>query len=342
MNMGDYDELAARSFDEPYDAELRESMLVCADALGQANDPRGPLITMEHALLDAEPRRAFELRRAMHQHVLDHGASLLGAVASLLSFKRALELEWRSGRIYGVTIDTRYLSPKAGISPAELVKVFVKVPATSHLRRLRVRVRKPEHVAGVVTMLGKRKHPRPLEELEIGGRVWPSQIAEEYEPTAAREKLREKYPNLYFLALEDSIVPLPIAAKRKPKQQLADVLLVDPPTTVAPRVMLGRALCAHDPDLREAALQRIAGIGQPAVVFARVMRILMQPRVVTPQLPIVAALRALGPGRDTMTALARVSSRVAQYDVETRRAAGAAAAELRAGLVRGVESTRGS
>jgi len=339
MMIGDYDELAARSFDEPYDPELRDAMLVCADALVQANDPRGPLITMEHALEDAEPRRALELRRAMHEHVIEHGAMLLGAVASLMSFKRALSLEWRAGRLYGVLIDARYIVPKAKIAPGELVKLVLKSPAARTLRRLRVRIRRPSHVVDVIAMLAKRKRPLPLEELEVGARVWPRQIDQQQGRSytvAPAYKLLEKYPNLYYLAVHDVILPLPIGdATEQPEQHIPEVLLVDPPTSLAPRVMLGRALTSLSPELRAAAFQRITGIGPAARVFSRVMNVLLQPGVSEPQLPIVAGMRALGPARETLSMLAKVASRVGQYDVATRRAAGAAAAVVRAALTPG-------
>src|SRR5262249_6070483 len=161
----DYNALALRAFDEPADDELREALRVCADALEQAGDPRGPLITMEHALVGAPLRRtgraasgaapggdAVALRRAIHEHGGAHGETLLGTVASLLSYKRAVALEWRAGRIFGATIDTRYLAPKAHISPADIVKVFLRGPGATYLRRLRIRVRSRTQVAAVVEM----------------------------------------------------------------------------------------------------------------------------------------------------------------------------------------------
>jgi hypothetical protein len=81
--------------------------------------------------------------------------------------------------------------------------------------------------------------------------------------------------------------------------------------------------------MRDAALQRITAFGPKAQVFGRVLGVLLQPRVTLPQLPIIAALRALGPSREHSLLLAKISSRTQQYDVLVRKAAGAAAAALR-------------
>ncbi|MEO8705228.1 MAG: hypothetical protein ABI867_34615 [Kofleriaceae bacterium] len=320
MVMGDYEQLAARAFDEPFDTDVRDSMLVCADALGQVNDPRGPLITMEHALRDAEPRRAVELRRAIQAHVLEHAPALLGGVASLMTFKRALSLEWRAGRIFGASIDARYLPQKAGISAAELVQVFIKAPAARSLRRLRVRLRCPAE--SIVAMLTKCKQPLPLEELELGRRVWPTQITS---GNGNRDHtLLEKYPNLYYLGIDDELHQLPLA-------KIPDVLLVDPPVAVQPRVLLGRALTAFDAKLRAAAFQRVVALGVSASVYTRVLTVLAQPGVCAPQHELVDALAALGPTRENLYTLAKLSSRP-RYADEVRSAAGSACTRLRAAL----------
>ena len=52
MALTDYEELSARSFEELHDPELRAAVQVCADALAQIDDPRGPLISLEYALYD--------------------------------------------------------------------------------------------------------------------------------------------------------------------------------------------------------------------------------------------------------------------------------------------------
>jgi hypothetical protein len=111
------------------------------------------------------------------------------------------------------------------------------------------------------------------------------------------------------------------------------VLLADSPTTVIGRRIIGRAVCNMTVELRTAALQRITALGPQACVFARVMTVLLQPRVAgNSQLQLVAAMQALGPSRTRMLVLAKVSSRM-QYDADVRSAAGKAAEAFRPALM---------
>jgi hypothetical protein len=295
---GDYARLARRAFDDPYDPELAESLLVCADALGQAGDPRGALITMEYALRDADRRRALELRRAIHEHVVEHQATLIGDEAAWLLESRLLALEWRAGMIYGASLDLRHVTTSKA---SEAVTAVLTLPTS--LRRLRVRIRKEGHVEPIVGLL------RPavsLQELEIGQRVWPERI------TARSSLLLATHPNLYFLALGDQIHALPVEEADGTDPQVA-------------WVMLGRALTSSDPDQRAAAYARVAALGVAAATYERVLGILLQPRVTTDQRAIADALGALGT-RTAVTILSKVASRGSQYDRETRSAAGKAVA----------------
>lgn len=205
----DYGQLAARAFDEPYDAELRDALLVCADQLGQAGDPRGALITMEQAMLAADGRRKHELRRGMHAHVVEHGASLVGAMTSMMQFKRALAFEWRAGQMFAIHLDTRHLAKKAMMSPAELLKLALKMPAAHTVRRLVVRVAGPQECDEIEAALAKRKHPLLLEWIQIGTRPVPTQLAQMGDFGQRLPKLLGKYPYLGVFATRDQIVAIP-------------------------------------------------------------------------------------------------------------------------------------
>jgi hypothetical protein len=325
MALTDYEELSARSFDEHHDPELRAAVQVCADALAQIDDPRGPLISFEYALADAKDRRrAIELRRAMHAHAKAHAKELFGeGAAPMLAQDRALGCEWRSGMLYGLYIDARHVPARAKLTAGQLVNIVIKAPVARHLRRLRVRVRSEGDVSNVIDMLAKQKRRLPLEELEVGRQVWPSGHQNSQPPRFS--ELVDSYPNLYYFAFRDAIIPLCATNK----VSVADLLLADEPTSAAPRRFLGRALTSGDEKLRAAALQRIAALGPTAGVFSRVLGILLMPRVTEPQIPIIEALRALGPSREHHLLLSKISSRTEQYDELVRKAAGAAAAALR-------------
>jgi hypothetical protein len=339
MALTDYDELAARSFDEPHDAELRAAVLVCADALTEIDDPRGPLITMEHALHDADPRRALELRRAMHEYAMGEGAGLLAGAAQLMQAGRTLALEWRSGKLYGVTIDARYVPQKSkravGEAVGELVARVLYAPAAADLRRLRVRVRQPEDFESISRSLVSLERKPPLEELVVYTSAWPQRM------TPTQQNFLTSYPHLYYVVELDRTLSLPPSAEYslRPERHVPDVLICDPPTSRPARTFLGRALSHADRDLRIAALQRVAAIGPAAKVFENLLCTLLQPGIAgpsiggsttsEPHLPIVSALRALGPSQIASQVLSKVASRPEYYDAETRRAAGTAASAVR-------------
>src|SRR5262245_36955294 len=73
----EYHQLAARAFDEPYAGELRQRLVVCADALQAAGDPLGTLIALGDALHDATGARASDLRQAIDHHARAHYAAEL-------------------------------------------------------------------------------------------------------------------------------------------------------------------------------------------------------------------------------------------------------------------------
>lgn len=324
MALPDYELLAARSFEEPHDAELRAAVLVCADALGQIDDPRGALITMEYALRDADGKRAVELRKAMHELAAGEGAGLLAGAASLMYAGRTLALEWRSGKLFGITIDARYLPKKSKQTAGELVRIALGAPAASDLRRLSVRVRSEDDTRSIFQMLDSLDRRPPLEELSSYTSVWPQRM--EIMPAALR---LDRYPRLYYLVRETRAISLPPSgdATRDVLRDIPEVLRCDPPTSQPARTFLGRALTHANVELRNAALERIQRLGPEAKVFERVLCTMLQPGLATstgsaPLLPIVHALRAIGPSRATRRMLDKVASRPEYYDAETRSAAG--------------------
>src|SRR5262249_26621351 len=214
-----YEALAVRAFDQPYDAELRAALRVCGDALEQAGDPRGHLIALEHALLDERsPRRARELRRAIEEHAFGPGAALLGPLASPATYREEVALEWRAGRIYGATVDARYLGRRGAsigqsIGPVGLVELVLQAPAARDLRRLRVRTSgggQGERRG----MLRKRRPRPPLEEIELNGGVRPQWTY----PLDRWGSVLEQFPGLYLLSVHGVIRRLPpTAGDRRPE-----------------------------------------------------------------------------------------------------------------------------
>jgi hypothetical protein len=328
MALADYELLAARSFEEPYDADLRASVLVCADALSQEGDPRGPLIAMEHALRDADHARAIELRKAMHEHAATEASALLGSAASLMSAHRTLELDWRSGKLYGMTVDARYRPGASKVSVGAFVKQAIGAPAAADLRRLRVRIRTAEERRSIVDMLAAYHRPPPLEELVLYTTVWPQRMLR-----TPQLVLQERYPHLYYVVYETRTQSLPPRGMllHDPADYLPDVAQCDPPVTPSARAFLGRCLTNGHRELRLAALARIQQLGPQAKVYEQVLSTLLQPGVATdptessaPLLPIALALVAVRPSRATRRMLDRIASRPESYDAAVRSVAGKA------------------
>lgn len=341
MALADYEQLAARSFDEPHDRELRAAVLVCADALSQEGDPRGPLIVMEHALRDADHRRAVELRRAIHEYAAGEGAALLGAAAPLMHARRTLALDWRSGRLFGMTIDARYLPRTSKISPGELVRRALLAPAASYLRRLRVRVRDQEDSRSISEMLRLHPRPPPLEELELYIDAWPRRMV-----STSTTFLQDALPHLYFAVSEHATLSLAPEGvlHRNPATEidryLPELASCAAPTTSQPaRTFLGRCVTHGNPELRVAALERVAQLGPRAQVFEHALCTLLQPGIAGPPVggnttsaphpPLVRALVAIRPSRRGVEVLAKIASRPEVYDAETRKLAGSAVAMFR-------------
>ncbi len=336
MALADYELLAARSFEEPHDRDLRASVLVCADALSQEGDPRGPLIAMEHALHDADHKRTVLLRKAMHEHASTEGSALLGSAASLMFAGRTLTLDWRSGRIYGMSVDARYLPRKSKTSTGDLVRQALGAPAAADLRRLRVRVRSAEEVRSIVDMLALHKRPPPLEELVLyTTSVWPQRMT-----IIVQALLQERLPHLYYVVHEARMLSLPPrgVVHQHLERYLREIEGCDPPTTPVARAFLGRCLTSAHQELRLTALTRVKQLGPEAKVFEHVLCVLLQPRIVTlrkddldpalttsaPVWLTVEALIATKPSRWARAQLEALASRPEVYDAKVRSIAGKA------------------
>lgn len=332
MDPLEYDAVARRAFDEPYSHELRDTLRVYGDALEQAGDPRGPLIALELAALDAEPEDgAPRLRRAMRAYTRERRAELLGPVEPPGLFDLGLRLEWRAGRIYDAAVNARHLAKKSGLAPAEIVDRFLRAPAAHDLRRLRVRVAEESQCGEILAMLRRREPRPPLEEIELGIYVRPGRSA----PSVPTENTLAAYPNLYYLSdtgqLRDLSRSAGAIAGSAPERRADEVARIAPPTEPEARGQLGRALSALDEATRIAALERISQIGPAAQGFMRMLTILLAICPRRQQLPIVRAIIALGPSRERAIALAGFSSQ-GNLDEEPRRIAAHAAAAMQHAL----------
>ena len=310
--------LAARSFDEPLGADERATLQVWGDALEAAGDPRGPLISMELGQGVQRPTRA--LRRAMLEYVVTQGRGLLGELAPLALYKRAVELDWRSGLLYGAFLDTRYVGPHAQLTPVQLVHQLLAAPAAATLRRLHVRVGSEEKAMAVLAALDGVKRPPPLEQLLVLSEKRPHWMSRQT-PLARYPEIARTYPDLHLFAASYLFVELPVA----PEVMIAQL----DPRILEDRVALGRALMRIAEPSWAPTLARLAALGPRAFMFLETLMMLLAPGLIKPQAAVVECLAALGPAAGgALPLLARITGRTEHYDLATRRAAGRAIAAL--------------
>ncbi len=305
----DYTALASRAFDEVLSAEEQATLRVWADILERNGDPHGALITIEHAFDNARQRH-----EAVNAHLLEHGQPLIGELAKLLAFPRAITLDWRAGRLYGAMLDTRYASQRLGIPVAELVGRLIAAPAMMTARKLHVRVRTAGDVTNVVAALANQRRALALEQIAVltGVRAGRLQVA-----TWESGHLIARFPSLWLVAVGNTLHAMPA---KKPRDR-------DVPQELAGRIAIGRALIHTDAALRDAAVERIAELRERGLPFVDALMMLLQPGVIAEQEPIAACLgRLRAPA--ALPLLATITGRVGHYDLPTRRAAGVAIARI--------------
>jgi hypothetical protein len=325
----DYEQLAARSLDEPLDADERAALRVWGDALEAAGDPRGVLIALEHAIL-AEPGRRHALASAANAHVLAKMAPELGPMAELLAHKRAVELEWRAGMLHGVFVDIRRLPKTHELAPVEVMEKILDAPIMRTVRRLHVRMRRLDDRYQILPDLNSEHRDRfpPLEEIAILAGLAPRTIerpsAFEYTtggPTdwAGNWSLDKTYPHLRLLVFDEAITPVPFAGGHAARFE-ASMRLSDP----VARAQLGRELTSGAHAIRMEALLHVVKLGAAAFAFVETLMWCLAPGM-PQQAEVLRALMAIGaPARLALPQVAVITGRPAHYERVTRQTAGVA------------------
>ena len=318
-----YPEVVARAFDEPYTPDLRALVRVCGDHLEQHGEPRGTLIALGEARFDARGREGHALQREVDQHVLAfHGYELGDAVA--LVAPRTLTLAWRCGQLFGAHLDTRRLGRD---QVARATRKLLEAPAAATLRRLTVRVRQDRDLDAVLGVLRERTWRMPLEHLLVLTAVRPRGLA----GWGSGHAVGVQFPRLFCFAQGDAFYTLaPNDAPGAARKLVGHLRAIAAPLDDGTRTLLGRALTHADAIVREAALEHVADLGEPAGIYVELLALLLQPGVSETPEAVVAALRAIGKtARPALDVLVRVVGRTKHYDTATRKAAGSLVAFLR-------------
>ena len=320
--MIDYDAIARRALDVPLTETQDANLRVWADQLEAAGDARGALISLEYAMR-AEPARRRVLRKAAHDHVVAHGDALLGPLIELARVPHAIQLDWRAGHLYGLSLDARHASKALGRREADVFALALGAPVVSDLRRLVVRAWKP---TGKTEMfehaLQTGLRVPPLEELIIHTSGAPSTyFSQPWRDHPLRVRLVERYPALRMF-VDEYVIGWPVHTDDA--SAAIQATRAAEPATKAGRAVLGRAMLRVDVPLRTAALERVEQLGPRAFALVETLMILLRSDNVAHKLPIARALAKIGDAAGpAWQALASITGRT-DYSEEARGAAGVA------------------
>lgn len=149
--------------DNPLD---EQRLLVYADWLQGRNDPRGELITVQHALSREKDPGEFLRYRKAEQSLLQRFAPYFYGERFKDYFHLA-RLQWRLGFFGVVSIDLDAVAKEADV--AEVLSALFDAPSARFLHELRLQVRELDlQAAGVLRALAGENRPRALVALALG------------------------------------------------------------------------------------------------------------------------------------------------------------------------------
>lgn len=312
--------------DDPFGAQLEDTMIVAGDLLQSRGQLRGEHIAHELALRGAADEAARRVHAANYAAWIDaHAARLFGALRPLRARRGALRCEFRGGRLRALSLDLRrVIGPGTQLRVSELVELVVAAPAVRHVRELRVRVRRQEDLREVHEALVRAGRALPLELLMISPTTRP--LGHQLRGDAV--ELRERFPRLWFATRFGQIANLLDSGLDSGlvDETTADELarLDGAPVDEALRIQLGRGLSSGRKLTTVAACERLAGLGPSARVFAPILALLLRPQVSHAAAWILPQLPRLGPwiAPQLIPRVRSITGDVANYSVELRCLAG--------------------
>lgn len=341
------DAFVDRSFASSAPLQPNEEVIVEADRLQGLGDPRGTLfalnLALDRAIEAKDAARINDIDKEMQAVARRASAELFAGAAPVLHFRRAVELRFRAGHVYGARLDLRHITKRARLAAVEILSLLLGAPALARLRRLQVRTRTEHEVDTCVALLRERSAP-PLELLALSADPWPRAIvAPPQFGVDISVGLAERFPNLFLLGLADGIHPLapasvPGASRRDLTAGDREVTAVElvreaDPSTLPGRTAIGRALLSLDEALRAAALARVEEhpmLGEPLLPA---LAVLISPGVSRDPSAALRTLAALGPRAvGVLPRVARVVGAPRYFEVAARRQARLTLERLRASI----------
>lgn len=163
-------ELEAAVIEDPND---EGALMVLGDWLQTQGDPRGELISLQHALRqEKDPQKFLERKRTTDEHYKRHEPALLG---ELYPFRHLFKLEWQIGYIRGAKLSL-HTAREDDPGLAELLGHLVSVPAAVALQELALGHAKDQPATGryqdVLDAMASLGKPAALRTLVLG-EFWP-------------------------------------------------------------------------------------------------------------------------------------------------------------------------
>lgn len=191
------------------DPERPDPYLVYADWLQAKGDPRGELITIEHALLSKpEFRRWQELTRQEEALIEKNRDALMGETLSKNAER--LKLTWHLGFIRSARVAVDYESHEAGVRVPALIEALLDHPSGRFLQELVVGLESTDGENGyqeVIDLLVSRK-PRTLRKLFLGDFDYPEETEMSWSHLGNASKLWPALPRLKSVILQSGTMTL--------------------------------------------------------------------------------------------------------------------------------------
>ncbi|WP_164016878.1 WGR domain-containing protein [Pyxidicoccus trucidator] len=183
--------------------EVADGYLVYGDWLQSQGDPRGELIALQHALLQAKGAEATALKRKVAALLKKHQDVLLGApLASMLGGK-TLTVEWHLGFIRSARVAIAGYGEDPEFQIDETLAMLLAHPSARFLQELTLGMadNEGENEYGALIKLITKAAPKALRKLFIGDFVFPDEMEISWTDLGNLAPLYTAFPQLRSLHL---------------------------------------------------------------------------------------------------------------------------------------------
>ncbi|WP_163997171.1 WGR domain-containing protein [Pyxidicoccus caerfyrddinensis] len=195
-------ELEATIFSNPDNAD---AYLVYGDWLQRQGDPRGELIALQHAALQASGDEAANLKKQIAKHLKSFKDALLGDLADAVD-EEELKVEWHLGFIRTARVGQKDYDSDRDI--AELVKTLLAHPSARFIRGLTLGMAHfddendyADVIEGLAEVLTEQGGSKTLQDLFIGDFEYPDDTEISWSHLHDLSPVLKLLPNLRSLRL---------------------------------------------------------------------------------------------------------------------------------------------